>query len=391
MTVEQEQQVNQRPWWRVWQGRSATGGSTSPGSKVSNVYAVEATAIVGGLLATIAYAAAGSNASLSVVSAALMIAVAALGSGVLVGILFGVPRTTAGNDRPAGGDAAVPATAAVGALSAVGANTNLEQISDWLTKILVGVGLTQFAAIKREAAQLFHSLAPALGNGNGRASFAGSVVIYFFVVGFLTGWLYARLRLGLLMSNTDALLELARRADRAGDTETAQTARERANSQLSLATDASPTTPAGTTDLIIQYNRLRDTPPSARRTTQMSEVVRQAQRLLATRPYTPLDVTQLFNEGTRGSRIVALAMMEADPSLADFPSVLDAIQNSRSAFEQYHALTVASLMSAALAQDDKSRLRQALESDEVRSKWEGDTSRATLAATILATLKPPTG
>ncbi|GAA1124578.1 hypothetical protein GCM10009630_23120 [Kribbella jejuensis] len=320
----------------------------------------------------------------------MMIAVAALGSGVLVGILFGVPRTTPGIDRQAGGDAAVPAGGAIpqaASLGAVGANTNLEQISDWLTKILVGVGLTQFTAIKREASQLFHGLAPALGDGSGRASFAGSVVIYFFVVGFLTGWLYARLRLGLLMSNTDALLELARRADRAGDTETAQTARERANNQLALATDSLATPTTGTTDLILQYNRLRDTPPSTRRTSQMSEIVRQARRLPDSQPFHQLDVVQLFNEGTHGSRIVALALMETDPRLADFPSVLNAIQNSRSGFEQYHALTVANLMAASLSADAKAQLQQALESDDVRSKWEGDTSRASLAATILDRLR----
>ncbi|MFD7159285.1 hypothetical protein ACFV9C_32130 [Kribbella sp. NPDC059898] len=351
MSGDQEQQTNPRPWWRFWQSRS--GGGASAGSRVSAVYAVEVTAIAGGLVATIVYAAAGSKASLPVVSASVMIAVAALGSGVLVGILFGVPRTTTGNDRPAGGDAAIPAT------GAVGANTNLEQISDWLTKILVGVGLTQFVAIKREAGQLFHALAPALGNGNGRESFAGSVVIYFFVVGFLSGWLYARLRLGLLMSNTDALLELARRADRAGDTETAQTARERANNQLALATDASPG--------------------------------RQARRLTDAQAFAAPDVAQLFNEGTPASRMAALALMETDLQLADFPSVLNAIQSPRSTSEQYHALTVANLMAAALAPDDKTRLHQALESDDVRSQWEGDTSRADLAATILTTLASATG
>ncbi|MGZ0153370.1 hypothetical protein ACXJJ3_40335 [Kribbella sp. WER1] len=347
-----------RPWWRFWQSRSAAG-STSPGSRVSAVYAVEVTAIAGGLLATIAYAAAGSKASLPVVSASVMIAVASLGSGVLVGILFGVPRTTTGNDRPAAGDAAVPATGAaagsVSAVGAVGANTNLEQISDWLTKILVGVGLTQFVAIKHQAGQLFHALAPALGDRSGRESFAGSVVIYFFVVGFLSGWLYARLRLGLLMSNTDALLELARRADRAGDTETAQTARERANNQLALATDPHPTT-------------------------------HQVRGLADAQAFGPPDVAKLFNEGTPASRMAALALMETDVQLADFPSVLDAIQNPRSTSEQYHALTVANLMAPTLTPNDKTRLQQTLESDDVRTQWTGDTSRTDLAATILTTL-----
>ncbi|MFF0267466.1 hypothetical protein [Kribbella sp. NPDC004536] len=369
---DNQQETSRRPWWRFWRSRSTR--DATPGSRVSAVYAVEGTDIIGGLLATIAYAATGPKASLTVVSASVMIAVAALGSGVLIGILFGVPRTTAGTDRPAEGHPVVPG---------IGANTNLEQISDWLTKILVGVSLTQFPAIKRESAQLFHALAPALGDGSGRTSFAGSVVIYFFVVGFLSGWLYARLRLSLLMSNTDALLLLALRAERAGDPLTAETARQEANRQVSLASDAAPATPVGTTDLIQQYNRLRDTPAGTRRTSQMSEIVRQARRLTDSQPFTALDVVQLFNEATHGSRIVALALMESDLRLADFPSVLSAIRNSRSAFEQYHALTVANMMADSLSADAKAQLRQTLEADEVRNKWAGDTSRSVLAASIL--------
>jgi hypothetical protein len=380
VTAQQEEQTSRRPWWRFWQRRPAAGGGTAPRSqpgKVSTVYAVEGTAVAGGLVATIVYAAAGSKTSWSVMSASVMIAVAALGSGALIGILFGVPRTTTGN-----GQAGAPA------IGSVGANTNLEQISDWLTKIIVGVGLTQFAAIKREGTQLFHSLAPALGDGNGRASFAGSVVIYFFVVGFLSGWLYARLRLGLLMSTTDALLELARRADRSGDTETAQTAREQANNQLASAT-VTTTPQSGTTGLILQYERLSTTPAGTARDAAMSDIVRQAGALRLTERFTPLDVTHLFNQGSEGSRIVALALMEGDTGLADFASALNAIQAARSDFEQYHALTVASLMLPLLSADNRAQLRQALESDVVRSKWETDSRRAALAATILDRLRPP--
>ncbi|MFO0126287.1 MAG: hypothetical protein ACK54J_03520, partial [Pseudanabaena sp.] len=57
--------------------------------------------------------------------------------GFLIGFLFGVPRTVESNDP----------TLTKNSQTRVHANTNLEQISDWLTKILVGVGLTQIMPI----------------------------------------------------------------------------------------------------------------------------------------------------------------------------------------------------------------------------------------------------
>jgi tetratricopeptide (TPR) repeat protein len=57
--------------------------------------------------------------------------------GFLIGFLFGVPRTIESNNS----------VSSVNSQTRVQANTNLEQISDWLTKILVGVGLTQITPI----------------------------------------------------------------------------------------------------------------------------------------------------------------------------------------------------------------------------------------------------
>ncbi|WP_112238225.1 hypothetical protein [Kribbella monticola] len=194
---------------------------------LSSMLMIEIIAVNAGLLGTIVYAL-GTNGTWGSLSASVMISAASLVSGGLIGILFGVPRSIAAAQQVDG----KPAT------TLIGANTNLEQISDWLTKIIVGVTLTQFGAIRREAGRLFHSLAPAVGGADGAAAFAGSVVIYFVVVGFLIGWLYARLRLSLAMSGADAMLELSRRAARAGDTETAQAARETARSLTQRSTDA---------------------------------------------------------------------------------------------------------------------------------------------------------
>jgi hypothetical protein len=58
----------------------------------------------------------------------------------LLGLLFGIPRSSA---RPNGSP--TPNTAGGQMTSRV--NTNLEDVSDWLTKTLVGVGLTQLTSL----------------------------------------------------------------------------------------------------------------------------------------------------------------------------------------------------------------------------------------------------
>ena len=89
-----------------------------------------------------------------VLGTGLVVAAAAAFTGALFGFIFGVPRVLA-SDRPQGRSSSL-----YGGSAPIVANTNLEQISDWLTKILVGVGLTQFALIVKAANRLFAGLSP---------------------------------------------------------------------------------------------------------------------------------------------------------------------------------------------------------------------------------------
>jgi hypothetical protein len=93
-------------------------------------------------------ACAGIAAGLRVFVLAFLFAAACMVSGWVLGLLFGIPRTLArsqGTQSPAqepqlsGDGRAVKNTSRV--------NTNLEDISDWLTKMLVGVGLTQLYSV----------------------------------------------------------------------------------------------------------------------------------------------------------------------------------------------------------------------------------------------------
>ena len=111
------------------------------------------------------------SSALRVAASALMFAIAAFAAGGLLGLLFGVPRTLDRNTPP------TERPEEPRFLSGVGANTNLEQISDWLTKIIVGVTLTQLGTIREGAARLFNSMAPSLGGGPSAAAFAGGIVV----------------------------------------------------------------------------------------------------------------------------------------------------------------------------------------------------------------------
>jgi hypothetical protein len=109
-----------------------------------------------------------------------MIGLASLLVGALAGFLFGVPRWAASGGEPgrtAGRGEFIP-------------NTNLEQVSDWLTKILVGVGLTQFRAIGSAFGRLLTELKPGFGNGDDSAAFAGGLIIYATAVGFIAGYVF---------------------------------------------------------------------------------------------------------------------------------------------------------------------------------------------------------
>lgn len=113
----------------------------------------------------------------------LMMAGAALLCGGLLGFLFGIPRAPDENGARNNADAAPNYRA----------NTNLEQISDWLTKILVGVGLTQLDAIPIKLNEVADAIAPGLGLDNDGHALALSAIVFFVIAGFLFGYLWTRL------------------------------------------------------------------------------------------------------------------------------------------------------------------------------------------------------
>lgn len=140
---------------------------------------------------------------LSVFSVGLMAASAALLAGGLLGFLFGVPHTREGESRQAeGGKGHQQGTEQQGesktrgpSASGYRPSTSLEQISDWLTKILVGVGLVEIRTIRETLTGMAAYIAKGLGDGDSAKALAFTVLIYFSVCGFVFGFLWARLYL----------------------------------------------------------------------------------------------------------------------------------------------------------------------------------------------------
>jgi hypothetical protein len=136
--------------------------------------------------------------------------------GGLLGFLFGIPRALQRERPEAAGQNAQKDESAN--RPAYRANTNLEEVSDWLTKILVGVGLTQLNAIPGKVVSFGAYFGAPLGaDAVTGERFAAAVLPYFSVTGFLLGYLWTRLFLGsaLARADEDALTRVERKLDAA--------------------------------------------------------------------------------------------------------------------------------------------------------------------------------
>ena len=141
----------------------------------------------------------------------LAIAAAAGMAGALLGFIFGIPRPVSASETPpaAAGGIVPAAGASTGAAKRAWAlSTNLTQVSDWLTKIIVGVGLVEahkvfgaFTAISNTAALWL------FGMRHGSPTLIGACILGSTVFGFLFAYLYTQLIIARLIAATDSDLD----------------------------------------------------------------------------------------------------------------------------------------------------------------------------------------
>ena len=124
----------------------------------------------------------------------LLISLASLLSGAVFGFLFGIPRLNRNYDPREDYDRTTKYTP----------NTNLEDVSDWLTKIIIGVTLTQLTKIPGYLQSMADNILLNSSCETLDCNFARPVIIsgiiYFFIAGFVIGYFYTRLYLPNLFS-----------------------------------------------------------------------------------------------------------------------------------------------------------------------------------------------
>jgi len=92
-------------------------------------------------------------------------------------------------------------------------NTNLEDVSDWLTKIIIGVGLTQLTRIPGQLQSLADNVLSHVDCSQMNCEFARpflvAAILYFLIAGFIVGYFYTR----LLLPNLFSMMEESRVKD----------------------------------------------------------------------------------------------------------------------------------------------------------------------------------
>jgi hypothetical protein len=99
--------------------------------------------------------------------------------GGLAGLLFGIPRSALGS-------------AGITRAGRYQANSNLVEVSDWLTKIIVGVGLVQIGRLEPALGRLAANLKAPLGGQPSSAAFGVALVMANVLLGFLFFYLWSR-------------------------------------------------------------------------------------------------------------------------------------------------------------------------------------------------------
>lgn len=109
-----------------------------------------------------------------------------------------------------------------------------------------------------------------------------------------------------------------------------------------------------------QYEQLRSEMPWGReRTRSMTKLINRLQRLMSIPPPAQEILTH-FARGTDGARVTALALAILAPTPEHLPMAIEGIQNRRSAFEQFNALSLAQGLLRLLDRPGEDQLKSAI-------------------------------
>ena len=130
---------------------------------------------------------------------------AAFWSAGLLGYLFGIPRWAASSGEREAFLAKGDLTANNGGALPYVANTNLEQVSDWITKIAVGIGLVEARSVGSFVNEMGRDVSASLGITTGVTTIGTSLLIVEAACGFIFFYLWSRLYMPQLFSQSERL------------------------------------------------------------------------------------------------------------------------------------------------------------------------------------------
>lgn len=281
---------------------------------------------------------------------------ACFAAGAMVGFLFGIPRILQREQPPSGSDTSAPPSPATSSEGQRGAyslrvNTNLEQISDWLTKILVGVGLIQLQTLPKQVNILAEFIARSMGGGDTYVALACALILYFVIGGFATGYMLTRLYLQGAFARADQhsqqvvakLEESVEQAARdalasglgASDVPTDQQVSQAERiGQLSLAADETVIRNQ-VLALANEYERIRGVMRGGPERTRRMEAIVTRLRSLAVAGY--FIRHQLRSSTTAGERLAAIAMLQVKPDPDALAWLSERFPPHEKPFVAYHA------------------------------------------------------
>ncbi len=276
----------------------------------------------------------------------LLWCISVLSVGATLGFLFGIPKSASAPMQPDQKTGAGMATgASVGTETGVPAssgraNTNLEEVSDWLTKIVVGLTLVHWATIRNDVVAISAQMAASLRVNPTAAdqSFAVALIVGFFTLGFLLGYLHTRMflqgafvRADQSMQNQKRFNDVVKKEMRedlvdANDEPEGMAAALPSAEQMQSAERVRQVAPTDNPQAVLsplrvlaaEYERVRSAmPPGRERTHALSQLVRQMTTLaLAAAPH----IAEFVNSPSSGERLVAVAILKVrfDPHYTEW-------------------------------------------------------------------------
>lgn len=124
-----------------------------------------------------------------------MVAASSYTIGNILGFLFGIPKTIQSEKNPSTADNIDYQV-----------NTSLEQISDWLTKMIVGAGLVELKDIKTSLVSISARIASDINNGQSQSIIIASIIC-FMILGFFVTYLSTRLYIANALAEANVELQ----------------------------------------------------------------------------------------------------------------------------------------------------------------------------------------